>query len=182
MRRVSVRLNLVSVLIWSLSFLLVTSSQVLAREGDKYILPKMTAMLFEYNPEKEKLLYSVGAVYGYSFESGMSMEIDGNYSVSGGEYTSVNGSGSIKGWDVGVSGAYRYRVLTEGYLKGKGGLSYINYEHQKPAGGTSLAQGAEFIIGGGFGYVFKSKITFELEYTLLKNHSDNLSLALHYPF
>jgi len=158
-------------------------SNAQAREGVSYILPKITAMVFDDNPQWRKPLYTVGAFYGYGLDNNLSGEIEGNYGFYGGDYTSAEGNGSFSYWDVAVYGAYRYPVLTEGYLKLKAGAVYMHSEHLRPAGaGTRIREGLELQLGAGLGYVFKSKITLELEYTRLKNNANNAGVALHYPF
>ena len=153
-----------------------------ARSGVQYFLPKATAMFFDGNPERDKPLYTVGLVYGHAFDTSIALEIDGNYGIYGGDYTEDGNNGSYSYWDAGIYGVYRYPVLVEGYLKGKAGAAYSKIDHVAAVGSSKSREGTEVVLGAGFGYVFKSSITFELEYTRLKNNSHNLGLGLHYQF
>lgn len=153
-----------------------------ARAGVQYILPKVSAMFFDANPEWKKPLYTAGLYYGYGFDTSIAVEMEGNYGVYGGDYTEGGSNGSFSAWDVGVYGVYRYKVLEEGYIKGKAGTAYAKIDHIPATGENKSSEDFEVVLGAGFGYVFKSSITLELEYTRLKNISHNLGLGLHYQF
>jgi hypothetical protein len=153
-----------------------------ARAGMRYFLPKVSAMVFDGNPQEKKPLYTVGLVYGYAFGSSLALEIEGNYGVSDGKYVENGNKGSFSFWDAGAYGVYRYPVLVEGYIKGKVGTDYAKIDHVPTGEKDYTSRDFHFAFGAGFGYVFKSSITFELEYTRLKNNSHNLGLGLHYQF
>ena len=163
--------------------LLVFAVDAQARAGIKYFLPKATAMKFDVNPQWDKPLYAAGALFGYGFDSTLAVEVEGNYGVYGGDYVVDTASGNFSAWNVALYGVYRYPVLVEGYVKAKIGSSYNRVDHTPPSGESDKStEGLGVSLGAGFGYVFKTGITLELDYTRLKNISHNVGLGLHYRF
>ena len=148
----------------------------------KYAFPKLTAMVFDDSPKKRDALYALGATYGYVITSNIALELDGNYGMFGGKYSTNGKDGSFDVWNVGAHGAFRFPLDDNNYLKAKAGIVYHNVDHKMAStGATDETDGSAFSFGVAFGHIFSNDITFELEYSRAGTVYHNFTLGIHYP-
>jgi len=161
----------------------VFSGSANALEGVHYLLPKVTALVFDTNPDKKSPLYAVGVFYGYGFHSNLAIELEANVGVYKGDYASETGKGTFSSWNIGGFGVYRHPFYKSAYVKAKVGTALYHSEHLAPtASDADVRQDLQVVIGAGAGYTFASQIAIELEYLRIKESSHNLGIGLHYPF
>ena len=150
-----------------------------AASGDTYSVLKTGLMIM--NLDDATPMATVGVYAGYGLDKNISLEVDLNRSVGGGEYSQSNGIGQYEILTTSFYGVYRFSRSRGFFLKAKVGALYENVENNTPNGESNLAQDFGMSGGGGFGLSF-SGFTIEGEVTGIDADIILTSLGFHYQF
>ena len=158
------------------------ASKALAGEGDVYGGVKAGIIMVDEDSVDIDDLTAVGLLVGFGLTPEISIEGEFNVTVSGGDFEIGPFDGEIDVWTLAVYAAYRAPIADMVYLKGKLGVIYEDFEMSVSGFPSESDTDTRFSGGVGAGLNINEQLSAEIEYTLLDDDAEYLSLGLNYIF
>lgn len=160
-------------------------------EEERFIGAKTGFMMVDGDGDIDNII-PIGVVYGQSLNSVLpNLWVEGelNYGVTGGDFDVPGGSGEVTIWTLAAYGAYRHPLNAQAYLKGKLGLLYESVEMEYSGtmfgvsySGSDSETDTGLSLGIGGGYKINDQMTAEVEYSIIEEDVDYLSVGLNFKF
>ena len=127
-------------------------------------------------------MMSLGFVYGFGLTPEVSMEMQLDMGVLGGDFNAQGAQGETKLWAFRFNPVYRHPVAPNLYFKLKAGLLYEHLERELGVQGDTESTRWNPSVGAGLGVLYGKDLTLEYEFSRFEDDIYQLSVGINFRF